>query len=56
MKKLENTQIPTLEFNSDYFQCPRCGWKYPGPMLVQGDKAVYTKCENCGHPYLVRIK
>lgn len=47
--------IPTVKFNSDFFQCPRCGWKYPGPLLVKGNVASNTKCQKCGNSYLVRI-
>ncbi len=39
MKKNEIIKIPTLKFNSEYFHCPKCGWEYPGPMLVKGDSA-----------------
>lgn len=53
---LEKKAIPTLKFNSDYFKCPRCGWRYPDPLLIKGDVAPSTKCQNCGHSYLVRIK
>ena len=42
------------KFKSDYFRCPRCGWEYPGPLLIKGDVAPTTKCQNCGHSYLVR--
>lgn len=56
MKKEKNVYIPSLKFNSDIFECPKCGWKYPGPLLVKGDIAHYTKCENCGHTYLIRVK
>lgn len=54
MKRIKQISIPTLKFNSDYFQCPRCGWK-KGPVLVKGDIA-HAPCGNCGHSYLVRIK
>lgn len=54
--KKKTTTIPTLRFNSDYFKCPRCGWQYPGPMLVNGDVAANTPCQSCGHSYLVRVK
>lgn len=56
MKQEINIQIPNLKFNSDYFKCPKCGWQYPGPLLVKGDVAPTTRCQNCGHSYLVRIK
>ncbi len=49
-------RIPTLKFNSDYFECPRCRWQYPGPLLINGDVAPNTKCQNCGCSYLIRIK
>ena len=52
----QNVQIPTLVFHSDYFKCPKCGWKYPGPLLIKGDVAPTTRCQNCGHSYLVRVK
>lgn len=55
-KKIKKMNIPTLKFNSDYFECPKCGWMYPGPLLVKGDVASTTKCQNCGHSYLVRKK
>lgn len=55
-KNLKDMIIPTLKFNSEYFKCPRCDWRYPGPMKVNGDVAPNTRCENCGHSYLVRIK
>ncbi len=55
MKKINEIQIPTLEFKSDYFQCPSCKWQYPDPLLVKDDK-VYKTCAVCHHPYLVRIK
>lgn len=57
MKKSNQiVQIPTLVFHSDYFHCPRCGWKYPDPLLIKGDVAPTTPCQNCKHSYLVRIK
>ena len=55
-KKAQTKAIPTLRFRSEYFKCPRCGWKYPGPLLVKGDVAPTTRCQNCGNSYLVRIK
>lgn len=57
MKK-ENAKIviPTVKVNSDYFVCPRCGWRYPGPLLIKGDVAPTTQCQSCGHSYLVREK
>lgn len=55
-KERTNVTIPTLKFNSDYFQCPKCGWKYPGPLLIKGDVAPTTKCQKCGHTGLKRIK
>lgn len=48
--------IPTLKFRSEYFECPVCGWQYPGPLLIRGDSAPSTKCEECGHVGLVRKK
>jgi transcription elongation factor Elf1 len=48
--------IPTLKFNSNYFKCPRCGWQYPGPLLIKGDIAPNTQCQNCGNSYLVRVE
>lgn len=54
--KVQKKAIPTLKFNSDYFECPKCGWQYPGPLLIKGDVAPTTKCQNCGHSYLVRVK
>ena len=48
--------IPTLTLRSEYFYCPKCGWMYPGPLLIKGDVAPNTKCEQCGHYYLVRKK
>ncbi len=54
-KKSEKKVVPNLTMKSDYFYCPRCGWMYPGPMLVRGDIA-NVKCEKCGHSYLVRKK
>ncbi len=56
MKKKKRRSVPTLVFNSNYFHCPRCGWEYPGPLLIKGDVAPTTKCENCGHVGLVRNK
>lgn len=56
MKRANDFNLPTLKFNSDFFKCPKCGWKYPGPLLIKGDVAPNTKCGNCGHSYLVRIK
>lgn len=56
MKKTKAIQIPTLTFNSEYFHCPKCGWVYPGPLLIKGDSAPTTKCNNCGHVGLVRNK
>lgn len=56
MKKQGKVIVPTLKFNSEYFKCPACGWQYPGPLLILGDRAPTTKCENCGHVGLVRIK
>ncbi len=53
MKKIH---VPDLKFNSEYFKCPKCGWQYPGPLLVKGDVAAYTQCQRCGHSYLIRIK
>ena len=49
-------KIPTLVFRSNYFRCPRCGWRHPDMLNVKGDIAHYTPCQNCGHTYLVRIK
>lgn len=54
--KKQSVIMPTLKFNSEYFKCPRCGWQYPGPLLVKGDVAPNTPCKNCGHSYLVRVK
>lgn len=54
--KTNEIKIPTLKFNSDYFMCPKCGWEYPGPLLVRGDVAASTPCQKCGHSYLVRKK
>lgn len=54
--RVQKKVVPTLKFNSDYFRCPRCGWKYPEPLLVKGDVASSTRCQNCGNSYLVRIK
>ena len=48
--------IPTLKFNSNYFKCPRCGWQCPGPLLIKGDIAPNTQCQNCGNSYLVRVE
>lgn len=48
--------IPTLTFNGDYFKCPKCGWIHPGPLLVLGDVAHGTPCQQCGNSTLVRIK
>ena len=53
MKK-QVKKIPSLTFNSDYFCCPKCGWTYPGPMLVKGNSAPSTRCQNCGHLGLIR--
>lgn len=55
-KESKKLIIPSLKFNSNYFKCPRCGWQYPGPLLVNGDVAPTTKCQKCGNSYLVRIK
>lgn len=49
-------EIPTLKLNSDYFHCPKCNWVYPGPLLIKGDYAPTTKCQNCGHVGLERNK
>lgn len=46
--------VPEIKLNSDYFKCPRCGWEYPGPLLVLGNIAEH-ECEKCGNSYLVRI-
>lgn len=54
--KVKTIEIPTLKFNSEYFHCPVCGWEYPGPMLVKGDSAPNTRCQQCGHLGLVRNK
>ena len=56
MKKIKIKLIPTLKFNSEYFYCPKCGWTYPGPLLIKGDYAPSIKCEKCGHVGLVRKK
>lgn len=57
MKNRKKTVIlPKLTFNSEYFYCPKCGWTYPGPLLVRGDVAPNTPCQKCGHSYLVRKK
>ena len=56
MKKEKVIKIPTLKFNSEYFHCPKCGWVYPGPLLIKGDSAPTTRCQNCGHIGLVRNK
>ncbi len=48
--------IPTTKFDSDYFRCPKCGWIYPGPLLIKGDIVSSTRCEKCGHVGLVRVK
>ena len=55
-RKIQKLEIPTLKFNSDYFECPKCGWRYPGPLLIKGDIAPSTPCQNCGNSYLVRAK
>ncbi len=55
-RKIQKLEIPTLKFNSDYFECPKCGWRYPGPLLIKGDIAPSTPCQNCGNSYLVRVK
>lgn len=55
MKNYEmKLEIPTLKFNSEYFKCPACGWSTP--LLVKGDSAPNTKCENCGHIGMYRVK
>ena len=54
-QKKENRMIPNLRMKSDYFYCPRCGWMYPGPLLVLGDIA-QVKCEKCSNSFLVRKK
>jgi len=54
MKKTKRIQIPTLKFNSEYFQCPVCQWSTP--IRVIGDSAPNAKCENCGHIGLFRVK
>lgn len=56
--EIKKIEIPTLKFKSDYFKCPvpKCGWQYPGPLLIKGDVAPTTKCGKCGHVGLVRIK
>lgn len=53
---MEKVRIPTLVFRSDYFLCPKCGWQYPGPLLIKGDVAPTTRCQRCGNSYLVRKK
>lgn len=53
---IHTMDIPTVRFNSEYFKCPNCGWQYPGPLLILGDRAPTTKCKKCGHVGLVRIK
>ena len=55
-KQARKQVVPTLQFNSEYFKCPKCGWTYPGPLKINGDIAPTTKCQQCGHSYLVRIK
>lgn len=55
MKKVKKVvQLPTLKFNTEYFKCPKCGWSTP--LLVRGDSAPNSKCENCGHVGLYRVK
>jgi len=56
MKEIKKIVIPNLVFHSEYFKCPRCGWEKPNPILVKGDVAPNTRCENCGNSYLIRIK
>ena len=48
-------EIPTLKFNSQCFICPICGWTSE-PLLIKGDYAPTTKCQQCGHVGLRRIK
>ena len=55
LKKEDNSvKIPTLKFNSEYFKCPICGWATP--LRVLGDSAPNSRCEECGHVGLYRVK
>ncbi len=55
LKKEDNSvKIPTLKFNSEYFKCPVCGWATP--LRVLGDSAPNSRCEECRHVGLYRVK
>lgn len=53
MKKNGKNNIPTFKFNSDCFECPKCG--YQEMRRVKGDIS-YSPCSNCGNPTMIRIK
>lgn len=50
---VSKVKIPTLKFNSDWFECPKCGYKEMRKVL--GDIA-YAPCPECGHSPLYRVK
>lgn len=53
MKKNRKNSIPTLKFNSDWFECPNC--KYQEMRRVLGDIS-HSPCPECGNPTMRRMK
>ncbi|MBD5479737.1 MAG: hypothetical protein HDR14_10695 [Lachnospiraceae bacterium] len=47
------TMIPTLKFNSDWFECRKCGYKEM--RLVLGDISS-SPCPECGNSPMYRVK
>lgn len=53
IKKRKNTFIPTLKFNSDWFECRKCGYKEMRRVL--GDISS-SPCPICGSSPMYRVK
>lgn len=55
MRKNSKNSIPTLKFNSDWFECPnpKCGYKEMRRVL--GDIS-HSPCPKCGNPTMRRMK
>lgn len=52
-EKRNNVVIPNLKFNSDWFECKKCG--YQEMRRVLGDIA-YSPCPQCGNSPMYRVK
>lgn len=53
LKEKKEFKVPTIEFNSDYFKCEKCG--YAEMRKVLGDVS-YSPCPECGHSPMYRVK